>query len=381
MRSAGAALKRHLRWKAVKRIAIQTTSHRYDVLLESGLLARAGGLLRSRLRIKGELIIVVSSPTVWDLWGSVLSASLDGAKLRWQKLLVEDGEPAKTLTNTEEAAEQLVTIGADRSSVLVAFGGGVVGDLAGFLAAIYMRGIPFVQVPSTLLAQVDASIGGKTGVNLNSGKNLIGSFHQPALVLLDPSLLTTLPAREFRAGLFEVLKAGIIADATLFELMECEARGILACDARLASACIEAAIRIKANVVSRDEKESGLRRILNFGHTLGHALETETQYQQFVHGEAVAWGMIAAALIGVGLRRTSSEAARRIVASVLSYGPLPPVHASAAALISRLSSDKKSIGGKNLFVLATEIGATTIAHEVPSDIIARAIEQVRRLSV
>ncbi len=191
----------------------------------------------------------------------------------------------------------MVEAGGDRSSVIVAFGGGIVGDVAGFLAAIFMRGIPVIQIPTTLLAQVDAAVGGKTGVNLVSGKNLLGSFHQPLAVLIDPDVLTTLPEREYRAGLYEIVKCGVIRDADLFDVLDRCARARAAPGPAVLDRIIAAAVRIKAEVVTADEREGDLRRILNFGHTFGHALEAETRYERLLHGEAVAWGMRAATLL------------------------------------------------------------------------------------
>ena len=242
----------------------------------------------------------------------------------------------------------MMELGADRSSIVVAFGGGIVTDMAGFLAAIFMRGIPVIQIPTTLLAQVDAAVGGKTGVNLVAGKNLVGSFHQPLAVLIDPSVLNTLPAREYHAGLYEIIKAGVIADAPLFRIFAEHRDEVLAQSPAILDRLIAEAVRIKAEVVSADEKESGLRRILNFGHTFGHALEAETSYTRFLHGEAISWGMRAATYLAgsTGLLSTADTSA--IVDVLDRYGPIPTLSGiSSNALRDRLVKDKKTIQKKS----------------------------------
>jgi len=281
----------------VKRIRVRLKQNGYDVVIGSGLLSRAGLEIKRVLPSPGSCVFVVTSPTVRRHWGDALGKSLAQAKLDCTILEMNDGEPAKRLETVEQLAEQMVSSGADRKSLLVSLGGGVVGDCAGFLAAIFLRGIPVVQIPTTLLGQVDASIGGKTGVNLRVGKNLIGALHQPRVVLVDPGVLSTLGDREFRAGLFESLKCGIIRDRALFDFMSRQSAKILARDRKALLRVIVDSIRIKADVVAADEQESDLRRVLNFGHTIGHALESVTGYTHFLHGEAVAWGMIAAAAI------------------------------------------------------------------------------------
>src|SRR5690349_7512386 len=269
---------------------------------------------------------------------------------------MHDGEPAKRLHTVEQLAESLVDAKADRKSLLVAFGGGVVGDSAGFLAAVFMRGVPVVQLPTTLVAQVDASIGGKTGVNLRAGKNLVGAFHQPRAVIVDPDILTTLDEREFRSGLFEALKCGVIRDRDLFTEMERHPKKILGRDSRAMQRLIADSLRVKADVVSADEKESGLRRILNFGHTIGHALEAATDYSHFLHGEAVAWGMVAAAAIARDADACNAETAERIINAIRLYGPLPPVSCDVQSVVGRLGADKKTVAGAVHFVLPQKIG-------------------------
>jgi 3-dehydroquinate synthase len=361
----------------VQTIRVRTKPESYNVLVGAGLLRRAGRELRRVLPSPGSRVFVVTSPTVRRHWGEKLETTLRQARLPYQVLEMHDGEPAKHLHTVEQLAEQLVDARADRKSLLVAFGGGVVGDSAGFLAAIFLRGIPVVQIPTTVVAQLDASIGGKTGVNLRAGKNLVGSFHQPRAVLVDPDLLQTLDAREFRSGLFEALKCGVIRDRSLFEFMKRHAQKILSRDPKALLRIITDSIRVKAAVVSADEKESGLRRILNFGHTVGHALEAATGYTHLLHGEAVAWGMIAAAAVARDAGFCRAEVAEEIRHSVLAYGPLPGAPWQVDDVLGRLSSDKKTVAGAIHFVLPQRIGKVRISSEVPAPVIRAAVEMIR----
>jgi len=361
----------------VKRIKVKLKTQSYDVLIGTGLLRQAGREVRRVLPSKSSRVFVVTSPRVRRHWGGVLEKSLLDAGLQYVVLEMNDGEPAKHLATVERLAEQMVAAGADRKSLVLAFGGGVVGDSAGFLAAMFLRGIPVVQIPTTLLAQVDASIGGKTGVNLKGGKNLIGAFHQPQVVLVDPSVLSTLDDREFRAGLFESLKCGVIRDQALFDFMARKAPQILKRDKAALLRIITDSVRAKAEVVSADEKESDLRRILNFGHTIGHALETVTGYQYFLHGEAVAWGMIAAADIAGAVGVCKPEIAEQIKSAVLAYGPLPKVNCATDAVLSRLTSDKKTVAGAVHFVLPQKIGKVKITSDIPTEIVRNAVDRIR----
>jgi 3-dehydroquinate synthase len=367
----------HLSSSCVHTIKVRTKPNSYPVLVGAGLLRRAGREVRRVLPSPESRVFVITSPNVRRHWGEKLEESLRHARLPYEILEMHDGEPAKRLHTVEQLAEQLVDRRADRKSLLVAFGGGVVGDSAGFLAAIFMRGLPVVQIPTTVVAQVDASIGGKTGVNLRAGKNLLGAFHQPSAVLVDPELLQTLDEREFRSGLFESLKCGVIRDRDLFEFMKRNSQKILARDQKALQRIITDSIRVKAAVVSADEKESGLRRILNFGHTVGHALEAATGYSHFLHGEAVAWGMIAAAAIARDAGFCRKETAERIHESVLAYGPLPPVGCGVEEVVVRLSSDKKSVAGAVHFVLPHKIGKVRISSAVPAHVVRDAVEMIR----
>jgi len=361
----------------VRKIKVKLKPQAYNVMIGRGLLRRAGREVARLLPAKSARVFVITSANVRRYWGAALDETLRKARLNYQVLEMDDGEPAKRLETVEHLAEQMVAARADRNALVLAFGGGVVGDCAGFLAAIFMRGVPVVQIPTTFLAQVDASIGGKTGVNLRSGKNLIGAFHQPRAVLVDPEVLTTLDDREFRAGLFEALKCGVIRDPGLFEFMRRRSRSILARDRKALERIILDSVRVKAAVVSADEKESDLRRILNFGHTIGHAVESATGYSHLLHGEAVAWGMIAAAAIARDCGVCTPETAGQIAQTVKAYGPLPHVECPTEEILGRLPADKKTVGGALHFVLPLKIGKVRISGDVPPSVIRLAVEQIR----
>ena len=290
-------------------------------------------------------------------------------------LFFPGGEPRKRLAEVEALAEQMVEAGGDRSSVIVAFGGGIVGDLAGFLAAIFMRGIPVIQVPTTLLAQVDAAVGGKTGVNLVSGQESAGQF-PPAPGRADRSgRAEDLPEREYRAGLYEIIKCGVIRDAELFDVLDRCADSVLRQEPAVLDRIIADAVRIKAEVVTADEREGDLRRILNFGHTFGHALEAETKYERLLHGEAVAWGMRAATLLAERTGHLRARGAARIQTVIRKYGPIPPLDGiSAANLAARLRSDKKTVQGRVHFVLPVKIGEVRIVQGVDERLVLECIE-------
>jgi 3-dehydroquinate synthase len=349
------------------------------VLIEHGLLERTGRHLESILGRRARCFVVTTS-AVRRRWGRELDASLKRAGLEAVMLEMGDGERYKTLATVEMLAGKFVQRGADRRSVFLAFGGGVVGDVTGFLASIYMRGLDCVQIPTTFLAQVDAAIGGKTGVNLRAGKNLLGSFHQPQAVLVDPAVLATLSEREYRSGLYEALKCGVIRSPRLFEFLEKERKRILQREPKALEWLIAECVQVKAQVVGADERERGLRRILNFGHTIGHALEAETHYRRFRHGEAVAWGMVAACRMSVALGKLDSETAERITSVVRAYAPLPSVKVSSRAIVRRLSADKKTVDGVAHFVLPRAIGRVEIAANVPERVVSGAVDELRALS-
>jgi 3-dehydroquinate synthase len=356
---------------------VETPQRGYDALVERGSLSRVAEFVPAR----AGLIFVVTTQDVWDLHGTSLTRSLEGRPHR--VLLFPGGEPRKRLTEVETLAEQMMGAGGDRSSVVIAFGGGIVGDVAGFLAAIFMRGIPVIQVPTTLLAQVDAAVGGKTGVNLVAGKNLLGSFHQPLAVLIDPDVLKTLPEREYRAGLYEIIKCGVIRDAGLFDMLDRRRDAVLAQEPAAVEQAIAAAVRIKAEVVTADEREGDLRRILNFGHTVGHALEAETHFERVLHGEAVAFGMRAATVLAERMGKLKDTDAATVTGVISKYGPIPTLQGiEAGRLADRLRSDKKTIQGKVHFVLPVRIGAVEVVSGVPGGVVLEsiqaALEQVAR---
>jgi 3-dehydroquinate synthase len=360
------------------RIPVTTPSRSYEVLIGSGLLASAGEYLGEILENKRAIVVTV--PPVRRRWAKVLLKSLKASGTPAEVIEMPDGECAKRLSTLEKLAEKLVKLGADRDVTLIALGGGVAGDVTAFLASIYMRGVDVIQVPTTVLAQVDAAIGGKTGVDLLSGKNLLGTFHQPRAVLIDPAVLETLSSREYRAGLYESLKCGVIGDPGLFQLFEDHRGEILDRDAAVVEKVIADSVRLKARIVSADEREGSLRQVLNFGHTIGHALEAETRYTQLLHGEAVAWGMVAATHIALAVGKLNSVTAGRITNSIMGLGKLPRVKFDSANIVKRLRSDKKTRKGVVHFILPREIGKVEITTDVPGNIVRAAVEEIRKMA-
>jgi 3-dehydroquinate synthase len=364
----------------VRTIQVTTPGVQYPVYLGSGLLPQVASRLR-KFTAPNSRIFIVTSPEIWALWGKKLLSGF-GESVP-EVLFLPAGEAHKRMASVEKLATALSESGADRSSLLIAFGGGILGDLTGFLAAIYMRGIDYVQIPTTLLAQVDSSVGGKTGANLSTGKNLIGSFHHPRAVFADVDVLHTLPPRELRAGLQECVKAGIIRDAALFRYMERNAETILAADDAALTRVIAAAVRMKADVVARDEREGGLRMILNYGHTLGHAIETVTHYRGLLHGEAVGWGMLAATELSRMRGLLTAAQAERIQRVILTYGPLPRFRAKAETLLEATARDKKNRAGTRRFVLAEKIGQAAIVEDITEaelrTVIAWLLQQLREV--
>ncbi len=361
------------------RVAVNVEARPYEAVIETGLLARTGKLLRDICPDRRSCF-VLTVPVVRRKWGKRLANALAAAEWKPQFVTMLDGERHKTLATVEALAEKLVRLRADRDAVVLAFGGGVVGDVAAFLASVYMRGVDVVQVPTTVVAQVDASVGGKTGVNLKAGKNLVGTFHQPKGVFIDPQLLSTLPQREFRSGLYEALKCGIIGNSELFARMEANREKILARDPAELEYLIAESVRLKAAVVSADEREAGLRRILNFGHTIGHALESQTEYRHFLHGEAVAWGMIAASVIAAATKVADRQTAQRISGATIALGALPKVTISPKKVLRTLHADKKTKNGLVHFVLPREIGRVEVVNNVPEAVVLGAIQQLQVLS-
>ena len=363
----------------MRRVTVGVQPRPYDVVIEPGSLKNAGALVREALG-RAPKLFVITVPPVRKHWAAPLGESLKAANLPCHLLEMQDGERNKTLDTVQSLSMKMVQRGADRGCAVIALGGGVVGDVSGLVASLYMRSVDVVQIPTTFLAQVDSAIGGKTGVNLPAGKNLIGTYHQPRIVIADPSVLATLPEREYRAGLYEALKCGIIRNPKIFDFMEQRRERILQRDLESLEWLIAECVQVKADVVAADERESGLRRILNFGHTIGHALEAETSYKQFLHGEAVAWGMVAASMIAAGMQKTDNSAAQRIIQLVLAYAPLPKVEARGKRLVKRLQSDKKTRDGVVHFILPVEIGKVDIVPDVPERAVVQAVEELRYLS-
>ncbi len=342
-------------------IRVETPSAKYGVVTGSVLVGSLGSRIE---RIAGKLprrFFVLTSPEIWALWGEAFLSSFAEPPIA---LFLPSGEKHKTLASVERLARQMAAAGGDRGSLMIAFGGGIVGDVGGFLASIFMRGIPYVQVPTTFLAQVDSSVGGKTGVNLPEGKNLVGSFHHPLAVFADISVLGTLPDRELRAGLMESIKAGIIRDRSLVRFMEEHAAEVLGRDAKALEKVISASIRMKAGVVNLDERENGLRMILNLGHTVGHALEQVTGYKVLLHGEAVGWGMVAALFLARQRGLISRAQFERLESLIYLYGPLPALKLRKARVAAATGGDKKNVGGVRRFVLPVGVGDAGVVEDV-----------------
>lgn len=355
-----------------RRVRVELGPRSYDILIGRGVLQGLGGRV---IGLRPTGVAVVSNPTVHGLYGEQVEGMLRAQGISPQRILIPDGESYKDFLWLYKILGELLTAGFDRQGLVIALGGGVIGDIAGFAAATYMRGIRCLQVPTTLLSQVDSSVGGKTGVNHPLGKNMIGAFFQPSLVIMDVDLLRTLPGRELKAGLAEIIKYGVIRDSAVFELLEREREDILKLGPTLEQLIVRSC-RIKADVVNEDERESGVRAILNFGHTFGHAVETLTGYTCFLHGEAVAIGMRVAADLAARLKLISRPDATRIRRLIKAYG-LPvsiPGDISAGAMMDAMLHDKKAVGKKMRLVLPTAIGRVEIRDGIADSIIIKAIE-------
>jgi len=365
---------RQFMFHPMRTVSVPLAGRSYSIFIEAGLLPSLGAEC-SKLGL-GRRCAVISDSRVVPKYGKATLASLRDGGFEPSLLRIPAGETAKRLRIAERCYDKLAAHRFERNSFIVALGGGVVGDLAGFVAATYLRGIDFVQVPTTLLAQVDSSVGGKVGVNLPAGKNLVGAFHQPRLVLCDIDTLKTLPARELRAGLAEVIKYGIIYDAQLFTRLEQDLPRLLKLDRECLVEVVARCCEIKAEVVSQDERESGLRSILNFGHTIGHALEAISGYGKYLHGEAIAIGQVAAARLShrqLGLQPTDVS---RIEAAFVAAGLPTRVHltkSQMARLFEAMRVDKKVSGGEIKFVLAKRIGEVVPGQQVSPTAIAEAL--------
>ena len=355
---------------AAIRVEVPTPSRTYFVTIADGAL---DGLARTLDEVRTpERRFVVSSPLVWRLHGPRIARAIGT-----DPILVPDGERFKLLATVTRIYDALVRVGADRATTLVTFGGGVIGDMAGFAAATYLRGVALVHAPTTLLAQVDSAIGGKVGVNHPQGKNLIGAFYQPHAVVIDAAVLGTLPRREFRAGLYEVIKYGMTSSPGLFDRVARERKAIFARAPDVLLPIVAESCRIKAAIVAADERESGPRRVLNFGHTAGHALEAVTRYRRFRHGEAVAYGMLVAGELSKTRGALAERDAQALAGVIASLGPLPPISDVAAAqMLDAMRHDKKMVAGRLHFVLPTAIGATTIVDDVTEREMRAALKRV-----
>ncbi|GBC81689.1 3-dehydroquinate synthase [bacterium HR10] len=363
------------------RVRVSLDERSYDIVIGEEVLARAGELVRAALG-EAPRLALISNARVFGLYGAKLRSGLRRAGFSVSVHLIGDGERYKTVRTVERLYEELADQHLDRASAIIALGGGVVGDVAGFVAATFLRGIAYVQIPTTLLAAIDSSVGGKTGVNLPQGKNLVGAFHQPRLVLADVSTLRTLPRRELAAGLCEALKYGVIRDAALFDWIVERVEALKAGEAAALVPVIRRCCEIKADVVRRDERESGLRRILNFGHTFGHALEAVTGYRRLKHGEAVGYGMIMAARLAVRLGLLSSEEAERLRRAVIACGRFPSIaDLDPEAVLAAMRHDKKARAGRLTFVLPVRIGRVTVREDVPPSLVRAVLrESLRDLS-
>ncbi|QOX78605.1 3-dehydroquinate synthase [Trichlorobacter lovleyi] len=351
----------------MKTITIQLDSHSYDIGIGEELLAGIGAACKA-VGLAGAAA-VVTNPTVAPLYAGVVTGSLQQAGFTPVVIEIPDGEEFKTGATLNSVYDRLLEAGLDRRSFIVALGGGVVGDLAGFAAATFLRGIPFVQVPTTLLAQVDSSVGGKTGIDHPLGKNLIGAFYQPHLVLSDVSTLKTLSERHYRAGLAEVIKYGAVLDAELFALLEAKVDGLLKRDPQLLGRVIARCCEIKAWVVEQDEREGGLRAVLNYGHTLGHAFETLSGYRDLVHGEAVAIGMVQAAQLSQREGYCSVGDVERITTLIQQVGlPTDAPTVATEDLITSLAKDKKNRSGTLQYVCNRGIGSYVFHQFTPAQL-------------
>lgn len=352
----------------MRTITVNLGTRSYPIIIKNGLLCEIAGRLAG-LGFKGKAA-VITNPLIAGLYGKRFTRSLESAGLKPVLITVPDGEEYKTLKEVSSVYDSLIDNKFERSSPLIALGGGVIGDMAGFAAATYLRGVPYIQVPTTLLSQVDSSVGGKTAVNHPKGKNLIGAFYQPRAVFIDPQVLSTLDRGEMRAGLAEVVKYGVIRDRDFFRFLEANSGSLMNIGPEL-TAAIEGSCRIKAEVVGSDETESGLRSVLNFGHTFGHAIEALSGYGSFRHGEAVAIGMAMASAFSVKRGLCSADVDERIKKLLKAIGlPVLPPSIQPDAFIESMKLDKKVSDGRIRFVLASEIGKVALEEAGEDEIIS-----------
>ena len=352
-------------------LRVELGERAYPIHIGEGLLSDAG-LLAPHL--EQPRVAVVTNTTVAPLYLQQLSAALRARGVAVISIVLEDGERYKDWATLNRIYDALLEQRCDRKTTLIALGGGVVGDIAGFAAATYMRGIPFIQIPTTLLAQVDSSIGGKTGINHRLGKNMIGAFYQPRVVLADTAVLKTLPPRELSAGLAEVIKHGLIRDEAFVAWLEQNVDSLLACDAQALAHAVRRCCEIKAAVVAEDERETGVRALLNFGHTFGHAIESGLGYGNWLHGEAVAAGMAMAGDLSSRMGLIAQSDAQRIVALLERAGlPVAQPGIAPARLLELMAVDKKTEGGRLRFILLDRIGAASLRDQVPAELLQQAL--------
>ncbi len=359
----------------LNRVQVNLGERSYDIHIQEGCHAWIGAQLAG-LPDPVSSVVVISSRDIDRNYGDAVRGSLESAALPHHTLLVPAGERYKSMDTAARLYGDLIQRKIDRKAVVVALGGGVIGDLAGFVAATYLRGIRFAQLPTSLLAQVDSSVGGKVGVNHALGKNMIGAFLQPAVVLIDPTSLRTLPLRELRSGLAEIIKYGVICDEDFFAYLEAHVEGILRLEPQCMKHIIRRSCQIKAHVVGEDERESGLRMILNYGHTAAHAVETYTSYERYTHGEAVSIGMVIAARLAHSMGMLRAEPVHRLMRLLERFGL--PTHLSKAdpgVLMSLMDTDKKAVAGTVRFVLPTQMGRVEVTNSVPRDMLRRAIKE------
>jgi 3-dehydroquinate synthase len=359
----------------MRTIAVRLKSRSYSIHIDTGALDRTGELARGAVGEKARRAVIITNARVDGFYGRRVERALSRAGFRVHTALIGDGERHKSLRTAARLYTFLIEQGIERADVIVALGGGVTGDAAGFVAATYLRGIRYIQVPTTLLAQIDSSVGGKTGVNHGLGKNLIGAFHQPSLVVIDPETLSTLPPREMSAGLFEALKYGVIGDRRLFQRIVRKSDRLKRHEPSELTYLIARSCAIKADVVERDEREGDLRRVLNFGHTVGHALEAVTGYRRFHHGEAVGYGMRAASRISELMGLLAAGEKQAIDEAVSQVGRLPRANNLALDdIISAMNHDKKAEAGRVAFVLPLKIGRVVIRSDVPPQVVRSALK-------
>ncbi len=357
----------------MRRLKVRSRNFDYSVVVGRG----AWSAFRSINPAHYSSIFILTEPGLWRQWGGkfLRAAGLSRARA----ITVPAGEPSKSLAQVERIALKLSACGADRHSLLVAFGGGVVGDLGGFVASTYMRGMDCVQVPTTVVAQVDSSIGGKTAVDVGKAKNLVGTFHSPRLVLADPTVLSSLSERAFRSGFYEVVKHAILSGPTFFACLERQLAKLRPGRAADLAPIIARAAKVKVEVVNRDERETDLRRVLNLGHTLGHAIEEATEYRRFLHGEAVGWGLLGVIRLGERLGALPGDEAARMVQLVRQVGPLPSIKdLRAGRVLPLLLHDKKTVGGRIHWVVPERIGKLRVRSDVPMETVAQAFRDIQR---